>query len=229
MRVAVVTVGDELLAGEVTDTNSAWLASRLTDRGATVARMVTLPDDVDVIADAIADLADRFDAVVVTGGVGPTHDDRTLSGVAAAFDREITEHPDAVDWFDQHSDYQREDLTTGTTHLPAGARMIGNDVGVAPGAVVENVYVLPGVPAEMESMFERVADEFGGDRFHVETIEAAEPESALLDRIDAVRERFDVSVGSYPGDPVRIRLRSTDPEAVETAADWLRGRVESTD
>lgn len=225
MRVAVVSVGDELLAGDVTDTNSAWLARELTERGATVERMATLPDDPAVIAEVVGDLSDAFDAVLVTGGLGPTHDDRTLEGVARAFDRELAEHPDVVAWFDRHERYAHDDLTEGTTHLPTGSRHLPNEEGVAPGAAVENVYVFPGVPAEMKAMFEGVAAEFGGERRHVVVVEAAEPESALLERVDRVRERFDVTVGSYPGETVRLKVSGVDETAVEGAADWLRERV----
>lgn len=75
-------------------------------------------------------------------------------------------------------------------------------------------------------MFERVAEEFGGERRHTETVVTDEPESALVDRLRAVRERFDVAVGSYPGDRVRLTVRSTDEAAVAEAADWLRERVD---
>jgi molybdopterin-biosynthesis enzyme MoeA-like protein len=105
--------------------------------------------------------------------------------------------------------------------------MLPNDEGVAPGAVVESVYVLPGVPAEMEAMFERVGDEFEGTRTYTETVATPEAESTLLDRIAAVQSTFDVTVGSYPGDHVRLKLSGSDPETVQAAAAWLGERVES--
>ncbi|MFB6218039.1 MAG: competence/damage-inducible protein A [Halobacteriaceae archaeon] len=225
MRVAVVTVGDELLAGDVTNTNAAWLGTRLTERGATVERMLTVPDEEAAIAETVAAYSDEYDAVVVTGGLGPTHDDRTMAGVTAAFDRPLVEHPDAVAYFDDHDSYSRDDLTEGTTHLPEGARMLPNDEGVAPGAVVENVYVLPGVPEEMRAMFESVEGEFGGEVRHVEVIEADAPESALVERLRRVEEEFGVTVGSYPGERVRIKLQHTDPGTVRDAREWLAARL----
>ncbi|MFB6070275.1 MAG: competence/damage-inducible protein A [Halanaeroarchaeum sp.] len=225
MDVAVVTVGDELLAGETENTNASWLGRRLADRGATVRRMVVVPDERAVIAETVGDLSASFDAVIVTGGVGPTHDDVTLDGVADAFDLDMTEHPKAVDWFANHEEYARQDLVSGTMELPAGARMIPNDEGVAPGAVVENVYVLPGVPSEMRSMFDRIAGEFDGTPLTTEVVYSDRPESSLVDVITAVDERFDVRVGSYPNDGVRIKVAGVDPEEVAAAADWLRERV----
>lgn len=224
MDVAVLTVGDEVLAGETTNTNAAWLGRRLTERGASVRRVVVVPDESDAIEASVRDLAARYDAVAVTGGLGPTPDDVTMAAVAAAFDRELIDHPDAVAWFETHDGYSN--AAASATRLPDGARFLPNEAGVAPGAVVENCYVLPGVPSEMQAMFERVSGEFAGETRHVETVYAAEPESALVDRIEGVRERFDVAVGSYPGDGVDVRIRGTDESEVKKAAAWLRDRVE---
>ncbi len=223
---AVVTVGDELLDGDTVDTNAAWLCSQLTERGVSVERVTTVPDRIPDIARVVNEYLAEYDAVVVTGGLGPTHDDVTMQGVAAAVGRTVEPHEAALEWLTEHGGYAASDLAAGTTDLPAGARMLPNREGVAPGAVVERVYVLPGVPAEMKAMFDDVADEFSGAQTHVEVVVAAEPESALLDRIREVRDRFDVQVGSYPGGDVRLKLRGEDPEEVRAAADWLRSRVE---
>jgi len=225
MDVAVVTVGDELLAGDTENTNATWLCRQLTDRGADVRRVTTVPDDVGVIARIVNEQRAEFDAVVTTGGLGPTHDDITMAGVAAAVGREVELNEDAKAWLEADG-YAADDLAPGTVSLPAGARMLPNDEGVAPGAVVENVYVLPGVPDEMRRMFERVAGEFGGRKRATAVVEADEPESELVDRLREARDRFGVTVGSYPGDRVRIKLTGTDPEAVDRAAAWLRGRVD---
>ncbi|MEF8818107.1 MAG: molybdopterin-binding protein [Haloferacaceae archaeon] len=226
MRVAVVTVGDEILAGEITDTNSQWLCARLAERGVDVERVTTVPDRVADIARVVNEYRAEYDAVVVTGGLGPTHDDLTMEGVAAAVGRGVTEHEGALAWLTEAGGYSADDLAEGTADLPEDARFLKNDAGVAPGAVVDSIYVLPGVPEEMTAMFERVAEEFSGERTHVETVVADEAESALIDRLAALRERFDVAVGSYPGETVRLRIRSRDPAEVERAAAWLRERVD---
>ena len=229
MNVAIVTVGDELLAGETVDTNSAWLASELADRGCTVTRITTVPDQIEVIAAVVNEYRAAYDAVVVTGGLGPTHDDRTMAAVAAAVGRELEHHPEAEAWLTGESGYSAEDLDAGTTDLPAGARMLPNEVGVAPGAVIESIYVLPGVPAEMKAMFEHVAAEFSGDPIYTEMVVADEPESALLDRLETVQERFAVDVGSYPGEYVRVKFRGGDSDAVAEAAAWFAKQVTVAD
>ena len=237
MEVALVTVGDELLAGDTENTNATWLARELSDRGVTVARVLTVPDDEAVVAEAVSEYSDAFDAVVVTGGLGRTPDDVTVEGVARAFDRDLVEddlaradvertlEAIAGDYPDLEVDAAEEAL------LPAGARPLVNRAGLSPGCVLENVYVLPGIPSEMERMFEEVADEFAGaaDSRYLYT---DEPEANLIDRLDEVRERFDVKVGCYPDREAghnRLKLTADDEAALESAAAWLEERVSSAE
>jgi molybdopterin-biosynthesis enzyme MoeA-like protein len=78
----------------------------------------------------------------------------------------------------------------------------------------------------MKAMFETVASDFEGEQTHVREVRTVEPESALIDRLDDVQDRFDVSVGSYPGDGVRLKVIASDERTAREAADWLRDRVE---
>jgi molybdenum cofactor synthesis domain-containing protein len=227
MKVAVVSVGDELLAGDTVNTNGAWLGTRLTDRGASVERITVVPDRTADIARVVNEYVVEYDAVVVTGGVGPTHDDRTMEAVAAAVGTELEPNEAALEWLTEEGGYERDDLTDGTADLPAGARPLHNSVGVAPGCVIETVYVLPGVPEEMKAMFEAIETEFTGETRHVERLTIEEPESALIDRLYELRERFDVKAGSYPGDNVDVKIESTDEQAVSEAVEWLRENSES--
>jgi molybdenum cofactor synthesis domain-containing protein len=230
-------VGDELLAGDTENTNATWLARELTDRGVTVGRLLTVPDDEAVVADAVREYSDAFDAVVVTGGLGGTPDDVTVEGVASAFDRDLVENDlaradvertletIAGDYPDLEVDAAEEAL------LPAEARPLVNRSGLSPGCVLENVYALPGIPSEMKRMFEDVADEFAGEadsRF----LYTDEPEANLVDRLDEVRRRFDVKVGCYPDREAghnRLKVTADDVEALDAAAAWLEERVSSAD
>jgi molybdenum cofactor synthesis domain-containing protein len=223
MNAAVVTVGDELLVGDTENTNATWLCDRLDERGVVVRRVTVVPDEVGEIARVVNEYHAEYDAVVVTGGLGPTHDDVTMDAVAAAFGRELERNEEAAAWLAERG-YSADDLAAETTHLPADCRPLANEAGVAPGAVVESVYVLPGVPREMEAMFESVADEFEGTPTHTVTVDVDEPESALLDRFTELQEAFDVSVGSYPGESVRVKITATSAAEAERAAEWVRER-----
>jgi molybdenum cofactor synthesis domain-containing protein len=226
MEVALVTVGDELLSGDTVNTNAAWLGERLHERGVTVERSTTVPDRTADIARVVNEYLAEYGTVIVTGGLGPTHDDLTMEAVGAALGRDVEPNEAALAWLAENGGYARADLAEGTADMPVGARPLHNTVGVAPGGVVDGVYVFPGVPSEMEAMFESVADEFEGEVHHVSVVEAAEPESALVGRFEELREQFDVKVGSYPGEFVRVRLEGEEAE-VERAAAWLDERVES--
>jgi molybdenum cofactor synthesis domain-containing protein len=239
MEVAIVTVGDELLAGETENTNGTWLARQVTDRGARVARMVTIPDDRPVIARWVREFQDSFDAVIVTGGLGDTPDDVTLEAVSDALDRELTVQASvretvvekAQDYRAEHPErYEQHDFDFDpdqTAALPAGARALQTPASFNPGCVVENVYVFPGFPDELRVMFQRVAAEFGGDAVS-ETVRTATPEGALRDVLEGTRERFDVAVGSYPaplGESGRVKVTGTDPGEVRRAVEWVDERV----
>jgi len=227
MRVALVIVGDEILSGDTTNTNAAWLGQRLTDAGVSVERMTVVPDLVADIARVVNEFHAEYDAVIVTGGLGPTPDDVTMDGVAAAFGTEVGPDEEVRRWLIEEGGYSNEDLAPATTHIPERARPLPNPEGVAPGCVIENTHVLPGVPAEMKAMFELVDEAFTGDPAYVETVVTPEPESDLLDRITAAQEEFDVTVGSYPGENVRLKVQGPDRDQVEKAAAWLRERVET--
>lgn len=238
MDVAIVTVGDEILAGDTRNTNAERLARRLAERGARVVRMLTVPDDADLIAEVVADWREQFDAVVVGGGLGGTHDDVTMDAVADAFERDLLLDPEVRENLIAHvADYEGVDpdaLDPAEVDLdleawgatPAGARPLLNRVGLSPGTAIENVYVFPGPPAEFEAMFDAVADEFGGDAVS-DTFETAAPEGSLTDTLAAFREEFDLVVGSYPSRNGRNRLKVTgsDPDRVAEAIAWLRERV----
>jgi molybdenum cofactor synthesis domain-containing protein len=243
MNVAIVTVGDEILAGSTTNTNASWLAERITERGSSVDRILTIPDDRELIAEYVARWSDAFDAVIVTGGIGGTPDDVTVEAVADGLEREFVVHgeikerlvekaaafrdenPEMVEEYDLQLDID------AAASIPEGATPIVVDEGWAPGCIVENVYVLAGIPDEMKAMFESVADEFQGDAV-ARTIYTPAPEGSLHEALEGVTERFDVAVGSYPRSenrPGRIRVSSTDLETVEAAIGWLREHVETTE
>ncbi len=241
MEVAILTVGDEILAGDTVNTNAAWLAAQIHERGGSVRRILTVPDDVEIIANRVREWHESFDAVIVTGGLGGTPDDVTMDAVAMALDRELVldtevreileektrrfveENPELTD------EYELDLSADDAAELPESGRPLVTDAGWAPGCAVANVYVFPGIPREMKAMFELVAEEFGGEVVS-ETMYTPAPEGALGGILEDVRERFDVAVGSYPGrddDPGRLKVTSTDADEVADAATWLRNNVET--
>lgn len=226
MQVELVTIGDELLRGETVNSNATWLGRELTDRGITVTRTTVVPDSIETIAETVNAASARASAVITTGGLGPTHDDRTMAAIATARGVNLVEHPEAIAWVETDTDRDVGALAPRTLELPEGSRFLPNEVGIAPGAVIDSIYVLPGVPQEMKAMFGHIADEFSGPTNHERVFEVAQPEREIASILGSVEDRFDVVVGSYPGETVRVRIVSQELATVEEAADWLRARVE---
>jgi len=156
-----------------------------------------------------------------------------MEAVAAAFDRQMVEdevaradvdrtlEAIAGDYPDLAVDASKEAL------LPAGSRPLVNHAGISPGCVLENVYVLPGIPSEMKRMFEEVAAEFAGD-VRSEFLYTEEPEANLIERLDEVQTRFDVTVGCYPDRAAghnRLKITGDGEETVAEATAWLREHV----
>ncbi|PSQ19136.1 competence/damage-inducible protein A [Halobacteriales archaeon QS_8_69_26] len=241
MNVALITVGDELLAGDTENTNATWLARELTDRGVAVRRVLVLPDDRAAIADAVDRYREAFDAVILTGGLGGTHDDVTMAAVADALDRPLAVDEAAradvaetvaafresnPELFDRYPEMGLD--FDAQASIPEGARPLLNPVGLAPGCVADGVYVLPGIPEEMKATFETVADEFAGAGRSV-TLHTPVPEGALAEYLADARDRFDVAVGSYPSrgeEHNRVEVSGEDPEAIDRAVAWIRERIE---
>lgn len=239
MDIAILTVGDEVLAGDTMNSNANWIADRATSRGATVSRILTIPDDASVIETTVDDWRGDYDAIVVTGGLGGTHDDVTAAALASVFDRQMVvqktvhehvlktiatyrdEHPETVSAHDFDLDLD------AWAALPEGSKPLLNPVGLSPGFVLENVYAFPGVPEEMQATFETVADEFDGDVVSAELYTPL-PEAALVDPIESIRDRFDVSVGSYPATTAnnRVTVTSDDEDSVAAAVEWLKDTID---
>ncbi|WP_049985056.1 competence/damage-inducible protein A [Halobellus rufus] len=236
MDAAIVTVGNELLAGDIENTNATWLSERLTARGVDVARILVVPDETSVVADTVREWRERFDAVLVTGGLGGTPDDVTMPAIAEGLDRELVVDPvakadvqETLDRiFEENPDLDFELRAEWYASMPAGASPIPNPEGLAPGCVAENVYVLPGIPEEMRAVFDNVAGEFDGT-VATRTLYSPEPEGALADHLGEITERFDVRVGSYPNreaEETRIKFTGDDEAALEEAVGWLRESAE---
>ncbi|MDY6819712.1 MAG: competence/damage-inducible protein A [Halobacteriales archaeon] len=240
MEVAILTVGDEVLAGDIVNSNAKWLASRLTDNGVTVDRILTISDDRDLIRSTVEEWAAMFDAVIITGGLGGTHDDVTADALADAFDRELAVDPavreDVIETVAAYREVDPETLDADTIDLdidawaalPAGSRVLINPEGLCPGCVIENVYAFPGVPDEVKALFELVAEDFSGETV-AETVYTSQPEGSMVEAVTGVREQFDITIGSYPttDGPNRLRVSGSDPDTVTEATDWLRDRVET--
>ena len=223
---AIVTIGNELLSGDVPNTNGSWLAARLEAVGIAVRLLAVLPDDIDEVAAFLGLHAPSFDVVVVTGGLGGTPDDVTREALAAAFGVEQVEYAEVAEQL--RSRFRRDpDYVTPWARLPQGSRPLENPLGGAPGFALENVYVLPGLPSEMEAMYELVEAELQrGEPIETWRRTYATTESRIVEALREIERRHPgVRVGSYPafrpeGSEVEVVLKSSDPAALAAASAW---------
>jgi nicotinamide-nucleotide amidase len=163
VRAEILTIGDELCRGEIVNTNAAWLAAELWDLDVTVTWMTSCRDEDDDMRQAFAIAAGRADLVVVSGGLGPTEDDRTVDVLAAMLGVEPAIDEPARQRMEERAATINFKLTMNNlrqVRAPAGARVLGNPVGSAPGFEVAlgqvPVFCMPGVPSEMRGIFEEL-------------------------------------------------------------------------
>jgi molybdenum cofactor synthesis domain-containing protein len=227
----ILTIGNELVSGDVSNTNADWLAKRLEPRGVRVVVAAAVPDEPPRIVDFVRRERERVDHLIVTGGLGGTPDDVTREALAEAFAVPQEVVPELRD--DLRARFRGDpDYAARWAALPAGSEPLVNPLGGAPGFRLANVWVLPGLPREMEAMFDRYADRFGGGapigswrgRFRT-------GESRIADLLVEATGRWPgVVVGSYPsfltdGPEVEIVLKSADAGALGAAAAWLEPRL----
>ncbi|HET7028720.1 MAG TPA: molybdopterin-binding protein [Candidatus Limnocylindrales bacterium] len=226
--VAVLNIGNELLRGEIRNTNGRWLGAECDRLGLSLVTVGVVPDDVARIADFVNWARFRHDVVLCTGGLGPTPDDVTREAVAAAFGVPCETDPE-----------RRAELIAAGGHMdrladpwsrrPAGGRWLAGIEGGAPSFAIGNVYALAGDPDEMQGAFERMRGELGRWPAAIVWRHAYEvTEDRISDALDAVALACDgVIVCSYPRrtsdrDDVEIVLRALTPDALERAVAILR-------
>ena len=231
---ALIVVGNEILSGKVVDSNSAFLARELRKVGVTLRRVLVIPDELDEIATAVREMGPRYDVLFTSGGVGPTHDDVTIEGIALGLGRPVVRHPvleqKLRDLFGERINEPRLKMAD----VPAGGEMIFEGGVAFPTLKVDNIYVLPGIPELFEAKLLSIRDRFTADPFHLRVVYSGEMETSIAHFLNDLLTAFpDLLLGSYPkyGDAeyrVRITLESKDLEYVERALAHLLALMPAT-
>ncbi len=227
----LIIIGNEILSGRTQDKNLNFLAKALNDIGIRMMECRVIPDIADTIADTVNELRRRHDYVFTTGGIGPTHDDITAESVAQAFGLALTRHKEAEARLLKY--YPPEKINAARMRMadtPEGARLIDNPISVAPGFIVENVYVMAGIPAVMQAMFEGIRGELkGGAPALSRSLTVMIPEGTIAAGLGDIQARYPhIDIGSYPfsndsgGYGTSIVLRGTEKEALALAAAEVR-------
>jgi nicotinamide-nucleotide amidase len=235
MKAEIITIGGELLDGSQVDLNAVYLGSRLTSLGALVVRITSVPDAVDDIEEATSRALDRADLVITTGGLGVTADDRTKHAVARLLGRKLVLDEGVLEKVRARFEARNvpmPEINIATAMLPEGARSIENQRGTAPGLLFEKgealLFVLPGVPVELRTMFESFVSPFlegkGLRRLAQERLirTTGLAESEIAERIEPLARRLArtdvVYLPSATGVDLKVIGRGqTSDEAAKTA------------
>jgi nicotinamide-nucleotide amidase len=227
MTAILLTVGDEILLGQIVDTNAAWLGEKLALTGIDVRRSETVGDSEEAIKAALGRAyADGTDLVVVTGGLGPTADDRTRPAVAGFFGRRLVLHQDLLDGLlERYAARERTMPEMGRlmAEVPEGFEVVPNPIGTAPGlwgervvgTHVQRAVLMPGVPYEMKAMaretvLPRIRDLQPGAVLHRTLLTVGRGESDIADLVEPVAARFPEGVGvAYLPSRGKVRVRVT--------------------
>ncbi|MGE0830679.1 MAG: competence/damage-inducible protein A [Hyphomonadaceae bacterium] len=230
VQAAVLLIGDELLSGRTQDVNLQAIAKFVAPLGVQIAEARIVPDIPEEIIAAVNALRGRYAYVFTTGGIGPTHDDKTADCVAAAFGAPISVRADARAILEAH--YKTKDLNEARLRMarvPDGATLIANPVSKAPGFQLGNVFVMAGVPSIMRAMLEDVGPRLaGGGVLQARAVRGAGlKEGDLAAGLSALESKYEaVSFGSYPwfnaaGSGVQLVARSVDGAALARAVEEL--------
>lgn len=202
---AVLIIGDEILSGRTQDTNLRDIAQYLAVFGVDLAEARTVPDVREEIIAALDALRARYDYVITTGGIGPTHDDITADAVAAAFGVELYEHPEIIELIEARVRSRPGAVMNAAmrrmARVPVGGDLVRNPVSGPPGFTIGNVFVLAGVPSIMRGMLEDVGPRLRGGAVTVSRTVRVEGsgESVIAAPLEAVAKAHpDLSLGSYP-------------------------------
>lgn len=226
----LLSVGDELVTGLTTDTNSAWISRRLSAVGVRVVAHATVGDDQPTIERAIREAAEKAEILVITGGIGPTPDDLTREALAGVMGAGLVENPGWIAQMEQMFEERGRQMKPGNRKqagVPEGAELLWNPVGTAAGIVAKigecRVYSVPGVPREMEAMFDdhivpwvgRRVEERGGQVIRTRAIHTfGIGESDLAARLDALLRRG--------GDDAPLQVGTTASRGVVSVRAYAR-------
>lgn len=213
----IVIIGDEILTGKFHEENAAFLIGELRELGVDLRRITMIPDELDDIAATVVDFSSRFDHVFTSGGVGPTHDDVTMAGIAKGFGTRVVRQPELESRVRAYWGDQLAEPNLRLAHVPEGCDLVYGKDQIWPVVAYRNVYILPGVPSLFRRKFLDIRERFRTQPMTVARVYVNVDEGQLANDLDAVVAAFpDVKLGSYP------RFSETDFRVILT----LEGRAD---
>jgi molybdenum cofactor synthesis domain-containing protein len=227
----IVLIGNELLSGKVVDANASYLCRELRSLGVEVRKIAVVPDEVDLIANEVREFSRAYDVVFTSGGVGPTHDDVTMEGVARAIGVPVVRDPRLVALIERYAKGRVNEARLRMADVPEGAELIHAENLMFPAVVARNVHILPGVPEIFRQKFEALKEQFRDAPFFLTSVFLDMREGTLAEYLNELLRRHpDLMLGSYPefSNPeykVKVTLESKDRDLMERAVGELLSRL----
>ena len=209
LNASILIIGNEILSGRTQDINVKYIASKLLKIGISLDEVRIIADKRNEIIKNLNIMRKKYSYVFTTGGIGPTHDDITSESVAKAFKKGYEINKKALNILKKY--YPKNKLNDGRikmTKMPRGAKLIKNPLTLAPGFVIENVYVLPGVPLIMQKMFDNLIKSLKiNNPIISKTINTSLFESIIAKSLDKIQKKYNnCEIGSYPSFDIKRKV-----------------------
>lgn len=219
----IVIIGNEVLSGKTRDTNSHFFCTELRQLGVELQKISTIQDDIEIIGKEVAAFSDRFDYVFTSGGVGPTHDDVTIEGVAHGLGVRVVRHPDIERRMRQRLGDQVNEARLRMANVPEGATLLVTEAPFAAIVKIRNIYIFPGIPRILEERFHAIKETFRDTPYYLKNVFVRYGEGIIASILNELLVNFpNLMLGSYPvldlpEYKVKVTLESKDSDYLEQA------------
>lgn len=219
----IIIIGNEVLSGKTQDINSYFLCTELRQLGVEVQKISTIPDVIELIGGEVAEFSRQFDWVFTTGGVGPTHDDVTIDGVAHGFGLRVVRHPDIERRMRQRLGADVNEARLRMANVPEGAELLATEALFAPVVKIHNVFIFPGIPRILQERFHAIKENFREAPYFLKNVYVKLGEGIIAKMLNDVLAQFpELLLGSYPvlevpEYKVKVTFESKDPEYLQRA------------
>ena len=219
----IVIIGNEVLSGKTQDINSHFFCTELRGLGVEVQKISTIQDEIELIGEEVSAFSKRYDFVFTSGGVGPTHDDVTIDGIAHGFGLKVVRHPDIERRMRQRLGDQVNEARLRMANVPEGATLLATDALFAPIVNIYNVYIFPGIPKILQERFHAIKEIFRDTPYYLKNVYVRYGEGVIAAMLNDLLAKFPkLMLGSYPvldlpDYKVKVTLESKDSSYLNQA------------
>jgi len=219
----IVIIGNEVLSGKTQDINSYFFCTELRQLGVDVQKISTISDEIELIGQEVAAFSKRFDWVFTSGGVGPTHDDVTIEGIAHGFGLKVVRHPDIERRMRQRLGTDVNEARLRMANVPEGAELLATEALFAPVVKIHNVFIFPGIPKILQERFHAIKERFRDTPYFLKVVYVKQGEGVIASIMNDLLLNYpQLLLGSYPvldtaDYKVKVTLESKDSVYLDRA------------